>query len=162
MDAKRFIEEQLRNAGWAPVDHELAKMLCPDTANAWRDFLAYLQTPEHLLRIFPRTALCKAKVDGFGEVLILYRHPLVLAERIAFLTGGQVELIEDAKLPTMAAPVRFVEMFKRPATDDRLERLKALARQELPAHQCANRSDILAARVELEAMGIAAEPAVSP
>ncbi len=160
MDAKRFIEGQLRNTGWAPIDHELAKMLCPDVENAWRDFLAYLQTPAHLLRIFPRAALCMARVEGFGDVLILYRHPLVLAERIAFLTGGQVELIEDAKLPTMAAPLRFVEMVKRPAADDRLERLKAMANQELPAHQCASRSDILAARAELERLGVAAETAV--
>lgn len=150
MDAKRFIEEQLRNTGWVPIHHQLAMMLTPDIANAWRDFSAYLQTPGVLLRQFQRTALCKAKVEGFGSVVILYRSPLVLAERIAFLTGGEVELIEDASLPKMAEPVRVVEMVKRPHVDERQERLKALAGQELPAHECSMRTDILQARAEIE------------
>lgn len=109
MDAKRFIEEQLRSTGWAPVHHQLALMLCPDVARAWHDFAAYLNSPASLLRQFERTALCRAKVDGFETVLILYRDSTVLAERIRFLTGGQVELVEDAALPTIAEP-RGVEL----------------------------------------------------
>lgn len=152
MDAKQFITQQLATAGWAPIHPGVAKLIDPDAGNvnAQRDLAIDQQQPGHLLRVFPRTALCMAKVEGFGAVVILYRSALVLAERIAFLTGGEVELIEDASLPKMAAPVRVVEMFKRPAADERLERLKALAGQDPPAHDCALRRDILAAQAELE------------
>lgn len=152
MDAKSFITQQLSASGWAPIHPDVAKLIDPDAGNTntQRDLAIDLQQPAHLLRIFPRTALCKAKVEGFGDVLILYRSPLVLAERIAFLTGGHVELIEDDTLPTMAEPVRVVEMLKRPCVNERLERIKALAEKDLPAHDCALRRDILAAQAELE------------
>lgn len=152
MNAKDFITRQLATTGWAPIHPDVARLIDPDAGNAnvQRDLSADQRQPGHLLRVFPRTALCMVKVEGFGRVPILYRSPLVLAERIAFLTGGEVELIEDASLPKMAAPVRVVEMFKRPAADERQERLKELAGQELPAHECSMRTDILKARAELE------------
>jgi hypothetical protein len=152
MNAKDFITRQLATTGWAPIHPDVAKLIDPEAGNAnvQRDLSADQRHPEHLLRIFPRTALCMSKVESYGRVPILYRSPLVLAERIAFLTGGEVELIEDATLPKVAEPVRVVEMFKRPAADERLERLKALAAQELPGHECSLRTDILKARAELE------------
>jgi hypothetical protein len=152
MNEKDFITRQLATTGWAPVNAALAKLIDPDAGNAntQRDLTIDQQQPGHLLRVFPRTALCMAKIEGFGRVPILYRSPLVLAERISFLTGGEVELIEDASLPKVAEPVRVVEMFKRPAADERLQRLKALAEQELPGHECSLRTDILQARAELE------------
>ncbi len=152
MNAKEFITRQLATTGWAPICPTVARLIDPDAGNAnvQRDLSADQRQPGHLLRIFPRTALCMAKVEGFGRVPILYRSPLVLAERIAFLTGGEVELIEDASLPKVAEPVRVVEMVKRPHVDERQERLKALAAQEPPVHECPLRTDILQARAEIE------------
>lgn len=152
MNAKDFITRQLATTGWAPIHPDVAKLIDPDAGNAntQRDLAIDQRHPEHLLRIFPRTTFCMAQIEGFGRVPILFRSPLVLAERISFLTGGEVELIEDATLPKVAEPVRVVEMFKRPHVDERQERLKVLAAQELPAHECPLRTDILQARAELE------------
>jgi hypothetical protein len=153
MNAKDFITRQLATTGWAPIHPDVARLIDPDAGNvnAQRDLAIDQQQPGHLLRIFPRTTYCMAQIEGFGRVPILYRSPLVLAERISFLTGGEVKLIEDdATLPKVAEPVRVVEMVKRPHVDERQERLKALAAQEPPAHECPLRTDILQARAELE------------
>jgi len=157
MDAKRFIEEQLRSTGWAPIHVDLAKLLAPETANSWRDFEGYLRTPAALLRQFPRTALCRASISGFGEVAILYRSPVALADRIGLITGGEVELIRDTDLEALA-PAATVPTTRlpspRPMPKDRTPEMIALARQEPPTHDCTNRREILAARAELESAGI--------
>lgn len=152
MDTKQFITRQLATTGWAPICPNVAKLIDPDAGNAnvQRDLTIDQRQSEFLLRQFPRTAICRVRIEGFGAVLVLYRDPTVLAERIRFLTGGQVELIEDATLPQIAEPIRIVEMIKRPHVDERLERIKAMAAQELPAHDCSLRTDILKARAELE------------
>lgn len=158
MDAKRFIEEQLRSTGWAPIHYDLAKLLAPDTANASRDFAAYLYSPATLLRIFPRTALCRASVQGFGDVVILYRSPVALAERIGLIVGGEVKLIRDAELEalTPAAAVSATKLpSPRPIKKDETPERIALARQEPPSHDCTTRREILAARAELDNAGIA-------
>lgn len=157
MNAKQFITNQLASTGWAPIHADLAKMLNPETVNADRDFAAYLYTPSAVLRQFPRTALCRAKIDGFGNVVVLYRNPLALADRIGLVTGGEVELIDDAELEAMTAPadVHATRLPKpRPAPKDRTPELIALARQVPPAHDCTNRREILAARVALDNTGI--------
>lgn len=152
MNSKQFIIRQLATTGWAPIHPGIAKLIDPDAydGNLGRDLAIDQRQPEQLLRFFPRTAICQARIEGFGIVPILYRDPTVLAERIRFLTGGQVELIGDAALPTIIEPIRIVEMVKRPHVDERLKRIKALAAQELPAHECSLRTDILKARAELE------------
>lgn len=158
MDATRFIEEQLRSTGWAPVNYDLAKLLAPDTANASRDFAAFIYSPAALLRIFPRTALTRASVPGFGECVILYRNPLALADRIGLIVGGEVKLIRDAELEalTPAAAVSATKLpSPRPIRKDETSERIALARQEPPTHDCTMRREILAARAELDNAGIA-------
>ncbi len=160
MDEKTFLTRQLATTGWAPIHPAVAKLIDPEAGNVntQRDLAIDQQQPGNLLRVFPRTALCMAKIEGFGRVPILYRSPLVLAERIAFLTGGEVELIEDATLPKVAEPVRLVEIIKPSRIDERLERLKAVAAQDLPSHECSLRTDILKARTETGWKEPVAEP----
>lgn len=104
MDAKDFINQQLAANGWAPIHADLAALLCPYTKNAWRDFDACLNTPAALTQNFARTRLCRARIEGFGDdVLILYRGDLALAERIGFLTGGAVQILDGKANPQEAA-----------------------------------------------------------
>lgn len=93
MDAKQFITNQLGTVGWAPINRELAEFLNPEARRA--NLEADQHAPEALLRVFPRTTLCYASIEGFGVVPVLYRSPLVLAERIGFLTGGTVEILNE-------------------------------------------------------------------
>ena len=87
-------------------------------------------------------------LDGVGVVPVLTRSMGHLAERIQWITGYMVLNIEEDQ---PAAPVQE----KPPLTGgqkkaaERLQELKKLATQELPAHDCALRKDILAARREL-------------
>lgn len=94
MNAKDFIIRQLGTVGWAPIDPDMAVFLCPEVAHYRGDFEADKRHSDILPGRFPRTALYRAKVEGFGEVLILSRSSMALAERIHLLTGGKVELVE--------------------------------------------------------------------
>lgn len=87
-------------------------------------------------------------LDGVGVVPVLTRSMGHLAERIQWITGRMVLKIEEEQ---PAAPVQEkktpTEGQKKAA--ERLQELKKLAAMELPAHDCALRKDILAARREL-------------
>ncbi len=87
-------------------------------------------------------------LDGVGVVPVLTRSMGHLAERIQWVTGHMVLKIEEEQ---PAAPVQekppLTEGQKKAA--ERLQELKKLAAMELPAHDCALRKDILAARREL-------------
>lgn len=87
-------------------------------------------------------------LDGIGVVPVLTRSMGHLAERIQWITGYMVLKIEEEQLAT---PVQekppLTEGQKKAA--ERLQELKKLAAMELPAHDCALRKDILAARQEL-------------
>ena len=87
-------------------------------------------------------------LDGVGVVPVLTRSMGHLAERIQWVTGRMVLKIEEEQ---PAAPVQEktapTEAQKKSA--ERLQELKKLAAQEPPAHDCALRKDILAARREL-------------
>ncbi|TAJ19100.1 MAG: hypothetical protein EPO47_05075 [Rugosibacter sp.] len=102
MNAKEFIHRQLGTTGWAPINHDLAVLLCPEVINEHRDFMADQRNPEALLRVFPRTALCYARISSFGEVPVLYRNPLALAERISCIVGGTVEINDQAEKPRVS------------------------------------------------------------
>ncbi len=158
MNAKDFITRQLGTTGWAPIDHEIAKHLCPEMASQHYDFTSWNGTPAILLRLFSRTALYRVRVDGFGTVLVLARNGRFLDERMAWLGFSASEIVEVGVTVPYA-----VQAPKAPApkfADERLTRLKALAEQEPPAHACSLRTDILAAKREIDAMTKQA-PAVS-
>lgn len=152
MDGKTFIQQQLASTGWAPINADFAEFLTPDARRARGDLEAGARMPETLLRQFERTALCRARVGAFGDVLILYRSPANLAERISYLSGYRVALIEDAALADLKAPIKAVhpKAPSRAAPKEDVEaRLRNLAAQEPPAHECALRREILAARAAL-------------
>jgi hypothetical protein len=158
-----YAEQQLAATGFAIINLKAAMRLRPSLwggvgTNALHDFGQARHSAESLLVHFAGARLYQANVESIGRVKVLARHPQFLAERMAWILGLEVSDVQEIdarpRLP-MAEP-------HKPKTDDKLIRLRITAAQDLPAHQCSSRSDILAARAELESMGVAVEPAVSP
>lgn len=147
--ARDFVTRQLGTAGWAPIHAEAAKFLDSDTANEWRTFQAWQNTPSVLPRQFPGAVLYKAKISGFGEVLILSRSDNFLVERMGWLGLAASSVVaEKVDVPRTTPPAPVVE--KPTPQQIRLGKLRALANQELPPHDCDLRREVLAARAELE------------
>jgi hypothetical protein len=158
-----YAEQQLAATGWAAINLNVAMRLRPALwggigTNALHDFGRAQHSAEALLAQLQGARLYQANVESIGRVKVLARHPQFLAERMAWILGLEVSDVQEIdarpRLP-MAEP-------HKPKTDDKLIRLRITAAQELPAHQCSSRSDILAARAELESLGVAVEPAVAP
>ncbi len=157
--ATEFIRQQLASTGWAPIHYDIACIIDPATSRDHQSFTAFQNTPSALVRSFPRTRLYKAQVPDFGDVLVLACNEQFLAERMAWLgfpAASVVAVKVDRAMIPEAKPAPGI-----PKADDKLMRLRITANQELPAHQCTNRTEILAARAELERIGIALEPEAS-
>jgi hypothetical protein len=156
-----YTEQALAATGWAAIHLSVAMRLRPGLwggigTNALHDFGQARHSAESMLAHFPGARLYMVEVEGIGPVKVLARHPGMLAERIQLTIGLDVS---DAVEIDGRAPLPAAERFE-PKANDKLERLHALAKQEPPAHSCTLRREILAARAELESMGIAvAEPA---
>lgn len=154
MNAKEFVTRQLGTAGWAPIDIGAAQYLCPD-ADLGRDhqtFAAWQRTPDLLPRAFPGAALYRAAVPGLGDVLVLSRSETFLVERMEWfgLPATSVALVSPAVRPAARAVSAPKAPTSIPRRDQRIEGLRRLAAQEPPAHDCASRRDILAARSECD------------
>lgn len=158
--AADFIRQQLASTGWAPIHSGVANIIDPATSRDHQSFTAWNNTPSVLVRTFPGTRLYQAQIPDFGAVLVLARNEQFLAERMAWL-GFPAASIEAVKVDR--GPIRVEKPAPAiPKADEAMERLRNLANQDLPIHACTLRSEILAARAELERMGIVAEPAISP
>jgi len=158
-----YAEQQMAATGFAVINLNVAMRLRPSLwggvgTNALHDFGQTRHSAESLLAHFAGARLYQANVESIGWVKVLARHPQFLCERMSWVLGLEVSDVQEID----ARPPLQTETRREPKTDDRLIRLRMVAAQELPAHQCSNRSDILAARAELEHLGIAAESAVSP
>lgn len=153
-----YTEQALAATGWAAIDLNIAMRLRPSLwggigTNALHDFGQARHKPEALLAHFAGARLYQVEVEGIGPVKTIARHPGMLAERMQLILGLDVsEAVEIDSRPPLPAAERF-----EPKANDRLVKLHALASQEPPAHDCSHRRDILAARADLERMGIAVE-----
>lgn len=159
MNASDFITQQLASTGWAPINSEAAQMLCPEVARDFQTFNAWLHSPDTLPRAFPGAALYKARVPGLGDLLVLSRSAVFLAERLTWLgfPATAVELMLPAvRSSAMGAALQRRRAPAAPKPNERLERLHKLAAEEPPPHDCAKRRDILAARLELASAGAVA------
>lgn len=134
MNEKDFITQQLAATGWAPIDHEMAKLLCPDVGSAFRDFAVDQRNPESLVKVFPGTRLYQAQVEGFGTVTVLARSALFLAERIQFLGFMATEVIEFDAKTSIARP----DVAAKPAhgTSDRIALVYANLITKEPPRPC--------------------------
>jgi hypothetical protein len=132
MDARTFIEDQLATVGWAPISYDLANFL-RKRAGSPLDFAGLANNLDVLAGQFARTKVCTARVDGFGDVPILYRSQIVLAERIAFLTGGNVKIVTTGQARQLVQ--------REPETSDVMALLYAEVETKeapRPCRQCGN------------------------
>lgn len=158
-----YAEQQLAATGWAAINLSVAMRLRPSLwggigTNALHDFGQARHSAESLLAHFPGARLYQANVESIGKVKVLARHPQFLVERMTWILGLDVADVQEID----ARPPIPTEARREAKTDDKLLRLRILAAKEQPAHDCQIRRDILAARVELESLGVAVDPAVSP
>jgi hypothetical protein len=149
--SEKYLQQRLAAQGWAPIHDRAADFLDPGIGRFHLDFAAWQRQPDMLRRMFPRSAIYRAKTEAFGELLILSMSPLILAERISMILGGAVEIVEAAtqKAQTVAAAV--------PVTSDKLALVHVgVATKEPPraCRQCGNVSGggtcLAAQRGELE------------
>lgn len=149
-----FIRQQLASTGWAPIHFDAAQLLCPEVAREHVAFAASQRAPESLPQAFPGAALYRAQVQGIGEIMVLSRSPQFLAERMGWLGLPAVSVAEilpaRVKYAASAPTGHDFRAALKAKADERLERLRALADADIPAHDCARRREILAARAELE------------
>lgn len=132
--ANGFIQRQLASTGWAPLNHEMATLLDPGTANEWPTFLAWNNTPGVLPRTFPRTSLYQAQVADFGEVLLLVRSPIFLVERLQFL-GFEASGVE--RLDSNRPPAQMTSVARQPeTTGDAIARRYAAVVTKEPPRPC--------------------------
>jgi len=149
---KDFIIQQLAATGWAPFHYAAAMRLRPDKWATGLDcryeFDQHSARPE-----LPGVQSYWFNIESIGLVEVLSRCPDNLAERMHLVLGLNVTMHEGAK-PEEPARIVTMEPEQIRWAKARREKLRALAIQEPPAHICSLRSDILAARAELERMPV--------
>lgn len=90
-----------------------------------------------------------ADIEGIGPARVLTRSTDMLVQRIQWVTGLTVHSIESEKVqdgPKRAERASAAQQ----QHDENLEKLKRLAQQEPPTHECNLRREILRARALLE------------
>lgn len=150
---KDFATQQLAATGWAPIHFAAAIHLRPDLwggigMNARYDFAKV--TADRLLPHFPGAKVYRVDIEGIGAVDVLARCPDDLANRMRLVLGLDVEMLPGTSTEPVLAPVRNLAQVNR--AQERIASLRRLAAQDAPTHVCRLRSDILAARAELERM----------
>lgn len=144
---KQYAHQCIAASGFAVMNSNFAWQLRPDLWASAQDCGVGFNrnvTVEGAQRL-------TAKLHGGGNVLVLTKSTDMLEKRIEWVTGQKVlELCPEVQpIVTFSSPV--TTEFKRLA-EEKLADLQSLAEQDLPAHDCSLRRDILAARRELGQM----------
>lgn len=141
---KQYAHQCLASAGFAIMAPTFAWQLRPDLWASPQDCgvsFASGITAEGAKRLLARFA------DG-TQAPILTRSLDMLEKRIEWVAGQKVVSLSEPKQPEQGRVIRAPSDVERQAESKRAN-LRDLAAQELPAHDCALRKDILAARSEL-------------
>lgn len=152
---------QLAATGFALVNARAAMRIRPDL---WPhagmvcavEFGQHQHQAPALVSRFPGAMLYTAEIGELGRVPVLAYSADELARRIGWGTGYRVQVMEPYALPQepTVAPIH-AGIVRHQA---RMDKLRHLASQEPPSHDCQARRDILAARVELERLELKPVP----
>lgn len=142
---KQYAFQCIAAAGFAVMTAEFAWQLRPDLWASGQDCAMSFKRDIHV----DGTQRLNAKLADGRQVLVITRSTNELERRIEWVTGVKVvELVNDTKpvfaLNHQPMPAEVVRQ-----AEAKLDKLHELAGQELPAHDCSLRKDILAARAEL-------------
>lgn len=153
-----YAEQQLAATGWAAINLKVAQRLRPTLAvNFGAKDLA--DFAELLAGRFPGVQTYHAQIKSIGSIKVLARYPQFLAERMTWIIGLDVSDVMEIDAQ-QSVPVAGRSVSKN--DDASLARLRTVAAQELPVHDCDHRRAILGAMADLERLGVNADPAVSP
>lgn len=147
---KRYVAQCLAGSGFAVLDSRIAWQLRPDLWASGQDCAMSGWAID-----VPGTVRMSAEIAGYGRVRILARSADNLAQRIEWIVGAKVEHLEavsEAEKPSDDQAAWQSAVAAR-AEAERLEKLRALAAQEVPGHECHLRKEILRAREEVARIG---------
>lgn len=144
---QRYAAQCMAGAGFAVMDSRIAWQLRPDLWATGEDcaMSGGWKTSE-----VSGTTRLQVNIAGYGLVLVLARSTDNLAQRIEWIVGAKAQDIQEAPAVGMQTktPSPLEEMAWKLAAQ-KLDKLKELAAQEPPAHDCHLRKEILRARQEL-------------
>lgn len=165
--ALKYAQQQLAATGFAILDATVAATLRPDLFNNGLEAAGLLGEAKRrggygsLLRVMTLHVTLEG-VDRSADVLV--RSADRLEERIEELTGFAVTSLDRQDISS--GPQRRMRQEMKEyhaaavahrraeiAREDELAKLSALAKQELPSHECARRREILKARRALASRG---------
>lgn len=152
---------QLAATGFAIVNARAAMRIRPDLwPNAGMvcaiEFGQHQHQAPALMSRFPGATLYTAEIGELGRVPVLAYSADELARRIGWGTGYRVQALEPYAPPQESTVAPLNAGIARHQA--RMDKLRHLAAQVPPSHDCEARRDILAARAELERL----EPKPSP
>lgn len=142
-----YLVQALGATGFCVLDTRIAFELRPDLFASQQEALATLREPNPPIRGVHRVT---AEISGFGKVLVLTRSMDRLAERISWVTGREVVSVGMAPPRPKAEATPTAATTAGAEARQRREKLRALAAEDLPAHECVRRKEILDARAEIE------------
>lgn len=148
-----YVSQQLAYTGFVLTSVYHAHKLRPDLSDSAQAAIGLLGISKEFfkIRLF-NVRHFNAKFNNGLDCEVWSRSSTRLAERIEELTGWQVssidEIFETDRVPTRSKS----ELAQEQAKADHITKLKKLAEQEPPAHDCSNRREILAARDELRSL----------
>lgn len=141
-----YVQQSLAACGFAVIASQIAYKLRPDLWASGQS-CAYDIRPMQI----DGTIRLSVRLEGLdAPVLVLTRSMDDLARRIEWITGHRV--VEIGEYQEKPQPVATIAPDPAAYRQARIDTLRRLASQELPAHECALRKDILEARGELERM----------
>ena len=159
--AEDYIGQQLGAVGFVLCAPRISFMLrrdlwptaamCDATSPAAKKYLGALAS-KMLLTLFTFEG---EGLTGFGAAF----NAEQLEKRIHDMYGIDVEItvVDSLMQPAPVQPGHDPQAHAARVRDENLKKLRKLAVQELPSHECSLRREILAARAELERMGEAWE-----
>lgn len=161
-----YVTQSLAHSGLALANTEWAFKLRPDlwasAQGCMIDFGEVYQKGD-LANLAIMANVHRLSVTILGSdrpAQVLARSLDNIEQRIEWLTGARVVSVEtwqDAPRPDQAPAV----FEARNAKDEKLKRLRLMAEEDPPSHDCARRREILAARAELAQTG-GQSPAIRP
>lgn len=139
--ATLYTHQCLAGAGFAVINSQIAWRLRPDLFATGEDCAAEMRKRVEADGVVKLVAT----IEDVGDCRVLARSARNLAQRIEDVVGFKVTAISEYAEPAMIqVTARTVD-----PRDAQLAKLRALAAQDLPAHECHARREILAARAEL-------------
>lgn len=141
-----YARQCLAASGFAILDPRIAYELRPDLWASGQDCAITFSRKQ----VLEGTQRIVATVEGVGQVVVAARSLDNLAQRLEWIIGRKVSDIRP--VVAEAAPQEAPSLLRQEQAAKetyRLARVRKMAGEALPSHDCQHRRDILAARAEL-------------